>query len=68
MGESARDMNGACTPWLPGYRIKVLDGNCIEATAHRIKPLRKIGGGALPGKITGHLRTRVGDGNRGVSL
>jgi hypothetical protein len=50
MDESVRAMSGACTPWLPGYRIKVLDGNCIEATEHRIKPLRGIGGGALPGK------------------
>ncbi|MCG6869170.1 MAG: IS4/IS5 family transposase, partial [Gammaproteobacteria bacterium] len=23
--------------WLPGYRIKVLDGNCIEATEHRLE-------------------------------
>ncbi|MCP4949449.1 MAG: IS4/IS5 family transposase, partial [Aestuariibacter sp.] len=29
MDESVRAMSGACTPWLPGYRIKVLDGNCI---------------------------------------
>ena len=50
MGESVRGMNGACTPWLPGYRIKVLDGNCIEATEHRLEALREIGGGALPGK------------------
>jgi len=27
-----------------------VDGNCIEATHHRIKPLRGIGAGALPGK------------------
>lgn len=50
MDESVRAMSGTCTPWLPGYRIKVLDGNCIEATHHRIGALRRIGGGALPGK------------------
>ena len=50
MDESVREMNATCTAWLPGYRIKVLDGNCIEATAHRIEALRGIGGGALPGK------------------
>ncbi len=50
MGESVRAMNGACIPWFPGNRIKVLDGNCIEATEHRIEELREIGGGALPGK------------------
>jgi hypothetical protein len=37
-------------PWLPGYRIKVLDGNCIEATEHRLEVLRDTKAGALPGK------------------
>ena len=50
MGEAVRAMNGTRTPWLPGYRLKVLDGNCIEATEHRLKPLRGIASGALPGK------------------
>jgi hypothetical protein len=36
--------------WLPGYRIKVLDGNCIEATEHRLEVLRETAAGALPGK------------------
>ncbi len=36
--------------WLPGYRIKVLDGNCIEATEHRLEVLRQTKAGALPGK------------------
>ena len=36
--------------WLLGYRIKVLDGNCIEATEHRLEVLRKTKAGALPGK------------------
>ena len=35
---------------LPGFNIKLLDGNCIEATEHRIKELRQIASGALPGK------------------
>ena len=50
MGEAVCDLNGSCLPWLPGYRIKVLDGNCIEATEHRIKALRGTASGALPGK------------------
>jgi len=50
MNESIRAMNGACMPWLPGYRVKVLDGNCIEATQHRLKELRGTSAGALPGK------------------
>jgi hypothetical protein len=50
MRESVCGMNGTCKPWLPGYRIKVLDGNCIEATHHRIEALRGTASGALPGK------------------
>ena len=50
MGEAVCNLNGSRLPWLPGYRIKVLDGNCIEATEHRIKALRGTSSGALPGK------------------
>jgi len=50
MGESVHELKGTCAPWLAGYRVKVLDGNCIEATHHRIKELRTTGAGALPGK------------------
>jgi hypothetical protein len=50
MGEAVRAMSGARIPWLPGYRVKVLDGNCIEATEHRIEVLRETASGALPGK------------------
>ena len=50
MGEAVRAMNGTRTPWLAGHRVKVLDGNCIEATEHRLKPLRGMASGALPGK------------------
>ena len=35
---------------LPGYRVKLLDGNCIEASEHRIEELRTLSAGALPGK------------------
>jgi len=48
--EIIEEMGGPCTPWLPGYRIQVLDGNCIEATEHRLEVLRNTNAGALPGK------------------
>lgn len=48
--EIVRAMGGERAPWLEGYRIRVLDGNCIEATEHRLKELRETGAGALPGK------------------
>jgi hypothetical protein len=35
---------------LAGYRIKLLDGNCIEKSEHRIKELRFLAAGPLPGK------------------
>ncbi len=35
---------------LPGYNVKLLDGNCIEASEHRIQELRSLSAGALPGK------------------
>ena len=50
LAASVRDLKATRSPWLPGYRVKVLDGNCIEATHHRIQELRGTGAGALPGK------------------
>ena len=35
---------------LPRLRIKLLDGNCIEKSQHRIEELRSISAGPLPGK------------------
>jgi hypothetical protein len=43
-------LGGARESWLPGYRIKVLDGNCIEGSEHRLGVLRETKAGALPGK------------------
>ncbi len=44
------ELGGRREDWLPGYRIRILDGNCIESTEHRIKELREVNAGALPGK------------------
>jgi Transposase DDE domain len=35
---------------LPGYRVKILDGNCLASTEHRIFELRQVASGPLPGK------------------
>jgi len=43
-------MGGERAAWLPGYRVKILDGNHLAGTQHRLKELRAIGAGALPGK------------------
>src|SRR3954447_19821826 len=43
-------MGGERAAWLPGSRVKILDGNHLAGTEHRLKELRTIGAGALPGK------------------
>jgi len=43
-------LGGSQKPLLPGFRVKLLDGNCIAASHHRIKELRSLAAGALPGK------------------
>jgi len=43
-------MHGERPALLPGYRVKYLDGNCLAATEHRLKPLRDTAAGPLPGK------------------
>jgi hypothetical protein len=30
---------GERTPWLAGYRVKIIDGNCLASTEHRLKVL-----------------------------
>jgi IS4 transposase len=43
-------MDGERAPWLAGYRVKIIDGNCLPASEHRIQELRETTGRALPGK------------------
>ena len=45
-----KQLDGARAPWLPGYRVKMVEGNCLEASDRRLKALREVQGGALPGK------------------
>ena len=44
------NLGGTRPPLLPGFKVKILDGNCIEASEHRIGELRSLAAGALPGK------------------
>lgn len=57
------NLQGANDPLLLGYRVQFLDGNCIEATEHRLKVLRDTRAGALPGKSL-----VVFDAERGIAL
>jgi IS4 transposase len=45
-----KKLGGISAAPLPGLRVKLLDGNCIEKTEHRIKELRELAAGPLPGK------------------
>lgn len=49
-GTVIETMGAKLPPLLPGYRVKILDGNCLRATQHRLRELRGIAAGALPGK------------------
>jgi IS4 transposase len=52
-------MKGVRTDWLPGYRTRILDGNHLPGSEHRIKELRTIGAGALPGQALVVLDPRL---------
>jgi IS4 transposase len=50
MTEIIDHLDGALPSLLPGFRVKILDGNCLAASEHRIAELRTIAAGPLPGK------------------
>lgn len=45
------ELRAAHEPWLPGYRCRVLDGNHLGATEHRIGELRATWAAPLPGRV-----------------
>ena len=55
-------MNGGRHAQLPGYRLKYLDGNCLAASEHRLKPLRTTAAGGPAREIPGGLRSADGLG------
>jgi len=38
-------------PWLPGYQVRILDGNHLSATEHRLQELRTVWDAPLPGRV-----------------
>ena len=52
-------MGGGRADWLPGYRVRVLDGNHLPGSEHRLKELRTIRAGALPGQALVVLDPRL---------
>jgi hypothetical protein len=49
MDEIVRRTGGVRSPLLPGYRVKILDGNHLRRTQRRIAELRDLNGAPLPG-------------------
>jgi hypothetical protein len=45
-----RQMGGTTPNPLPGYRLKILDGNHLAHTQRRLKVLRNVAAGPLPGQ------------------
>jgi hypothetical protein len=42
--------HGKHAPWLPGYTVRILDGNHLAATEHRLKETRHQAAAPLPGQ------------------
>jgi hypothetical protein len=47
-------------PWLAGYRVRILDGNHLSATEHRLEELRTTWAAPLPGKVLAVLAPETG--------
>jgi Transposase DDE domain len=45
-----RALGASHAPWLNGYHTKIIDGNHLEATEHRLAELRTTWAAPLPGK------------------
>ena len=61
-------MRGKSPPLLPGYRVRILDGNHLAGTEHRVKELRRLraaalarpnAGGPGPGMVVDHRRSAL---------
>ena len=50
LGELIQSMGGQQIALLPGYAVRILDGNALAATEHRLKVLRDVAAAPLPGK------------------
>jgi IS4 transposase len=53
-------LGGGLPPLLKGYRVRILDGNHLAGTEHRLKELRTLAAGALPGHTLAVLDAATG--------
>jgi IS4 transposase len=49
LGPVVEELGGQMPPLLPGYRTKIIDGNHLAATEHRLAVLRDVKAAPLPG-------------------
>ena len=49
LGAILQHLGPAPAPSVPGYRLRIVDGNHLPASEKRLKPLRTFRGAALPG-------------------
>jgi IS4 transposase len=50
LGQLIQQMGGQAPPLLAGYQVRILDGNALAATEHRLQVLRTVAAAPLPGK------------------
>jgi hypothetical protein len=50
LGAVIEELGGNLPAQVPGYRVKIIDGNALGATEHRLEVLRDVVSGPLPGK------------------
>jgi len=49
LAQTIRSMGGEKPSPLPGYEVRIVDGNHLPGSEHRLKELRTLGAAALPG-------------------
>jgi hypothetical protein len=54
------ELNARRESWLPGYQIRILDGNHLSATERRLTELRDAWDSPLPGKVLAVLDQQTG--------
>ena len=58
--EIINELGARRDPWLPGYNVRILDGNHLSATEHRLEELRTTSAAPLPGKSLVVLEPETG--------
>lgn len=46
-----KQLGGTLAPWVPGYQVRLLDGNHLAASEHRLEPTRHHSAAPLPGFV-----------------